>query len=428
MKRRQFIQFVGALTGGLLLQKREALPATPPKFDATLSAARDDGAFWEVVREQFVFPRDYVYLNTGGIGATPSLVMHEVRASTNEQQIHPRPGYDHERWLKVKQQAAQLIGPACKKEDIALVSTATEGINIVINGLPLKAGDEIITSTHEHSALHVPLLNYMRRHGIRVRFFEPDFKNGLGNVDRIERLINRRTRLIFVSHVTCTTGQLFPVKEIGELAKTKRLWYALDGAQMVGQMPLDISENHVGFYAFSGHKWVLGPKRTGILYAREDLLDVLQPTVVGAYSDDGFNLRTGDLKLQPTAQRYEYGTQNEALFCGLGKAIEFVTTIGLARIHQHNRKLAERFYAGLQDIPHVVVLSPREEKYRTALISFKIKNHNYQEVGKYLGEKQFRVRVVPEADLEGVRVSFHVYNNESHVDALLEEIRNYTRM
>ncbi len=426
MKRRQFIQSVGLMTGGLLLHKDAALSAAPKKLDTALAEATNESTFWQVVREQFVFPKDYYYFNTGGIGATPSLVMHEVRASTNEQQIHPRPGYDHEKWLEIKESVKKLINNR-KKEEIALVGTATEGINIVLNGLPLKKGDEIITSTHEHSALHVPLLNNLHRHGIRVRFFDPDFSNGLGNVDRIEKLITRKTKLIFISHVTCTTGQLFPVKEIGELARAKKLWFALDGAQAVGNILVDVADLGVDFYAFSGHKWVLGPKRTGIFYLREELLDTLQPTVVGAYSDGGFNVRTGEFKLNPTAQRYEYATQNEALFHGLGKAIEFVTTIGLERIWQHNRKLAERFYAGLQNIPEVELLSPAEEKYRTSLISFKIKNRNFREVGKYLVDRQFRVRVVPEADLKGVRVSFHVYNNENQVDMLLDEIKNYAR-
>ncbi|OQX83608.1 hypothetical protein B6D60_10280 [candidate division KSB1 bacterium 4484_87] len=426
MKRRQFIQSMGLMTGGLLLQKDAVLSAAPKKLDTALANAMDESEFWQVVREQFVFPKDYYYFNTGGIGATPSLVMHEVQASTNEQQIHPRPGYDHEKWLEIKESAKKLINNR-RKEEIALVGTATEGINIVLNGLPLKKGDEIISSTHEHAALHVPLLHNLHRHGIRVKFFDPDFSDGLGNVDRIEKLITRKTRLLFISHVTCTTGQLFPVKEIGELARAKKLWFALDGAQAVGEVPVDVADLGVDFYAFSGHKWVLGPKRSGIFYVREDLLDTLQPTVVGAYSDGGFNVRTEEFRLNPTAQRYEYATQNEALFHGLGKAIEFVTTIGLERIHQHNRKLAERFYAGLQNIPEVELLSPEEEKYRTSLISFKIKNRNFREVGKYLVGRQFRVRVVPEADLEGIRVSLHVYNNENQVDMLLDEIKKYAR-
>lgn len=421
MKRRQFIKFLSVATGGILASKGNALFAKPLTFEKSLFSAESEQKFWQVVREQFVFPEDYIYLNTGGIGATPAVVMHAVRASDNEQQLHPSPGYNHDNWQLVKKKAAKLIN-ASSEEEIALVSTATEGINIVLNGLPLKKGDEIITSTHEHAALHVPLLNNMQRYGIVPRFFEPEFKNGMTNVDKIEKLINKRTRLIFLSHVTCTTGQIFPVKEIGELAREKKLWYALDGAQAVGNIPVDVQDIGVDFYAFSGHKWVLGPKRTGIFYVRKDLLDTLRPTVVGAYSDGGFNVKTREFKLNPTAQRYEYATENEALFVGLSKAMDFINTIGIGRIHKHNRSLAEMFYGKLTEMENIKIASPQEEIYRSGIISFKIKNKDFHEVAGKLGKKQFRVRVVPEAELNGIRISFHVYNNETHVEMLVKEL------
>jgi selenocysteine lyase/cysteine desulfurase len=247
-------------------------------------------------------------------------------------------------------------------------------------------------------------------------------------VDRIEKLITSRTKLIFISHITCTTGQIFPLQEIGELAKAKGIWFAVDGAQAVGTMPMDIKNAHVNFYAFSGHKWTLGPKRTGVLYVQNDLLDVLRPVTVGAYSDDGFNILKNELKLHPTAQRYEYATQNDALFYGYEKGAEFVKTIGLEKVRKHNRALAEKFYAGLQEIPRAEILSPEEEKYRSSIISFKIKDKSFQDVGSYLTEKKrIRVRGVSEANVNGTRVSFHVYNSGQDVEKILTELKNFLK-
>ena len=263
---------------------------------------------------------------------------------------------------------------------------------------------------------------------MKIRTFDPDLKSGLGNIERIKNLVNKNTKLIFLSHITCTTGQVIPIKEIGELAKENNIWFAIDGAQAVGSMPIDIKNYHIDFYTFSGHKWTLGPKRTGVLYVNKDRLDILQPITVGAYSDNGYDIQKGDLKFQPSAQRYEFGTQNEAVFMGMGTGAEFIQTIGLQRVWEHNRQLAELFYNGLMNISEAELLSPKEEKYRSAIISFKIKGKDYQDVASYLtGKKRIRVRVVGEAGLNGIIVSFHVYNNANEVEKILEEIRNFIK-
>ncbi len=426
MKRRQFISSFSALVGGALFSKPGISPASPIALNEQLKNVDHEAKFWQIIKNQFNFPKGYTYLNTGGIGAVPTLALNEVNNRMNEDQIHPKPGHGIEEWNAIKDKCTFLLGPNCKKEELALVSTATEGINIVINGLPLKKKDEIITSFHEHAALHIPLLNRLQRDGIKIRTFRPDFKNGLGNVERIKNLITKRTKLIFISHITCTTGQIFPLKEIGELAREKSIWFAVDGAQAGGSMPIDVKGSNVDFYTFSGHKWALGPKRTGVLYVRMDLLDTLRPITMGAYSDDGFDILKNELKLNPTAQRYEYATQNPALFHGLKRSVEFINTIGLKKIHKHNKELAEKFYSGLKELPGVQTLSPDEEKYRSSIISFKAKDKNFRKIASYLTEeKEIRVRVVPEANVNGVRVSFHVYNNEEDVLRILKEINNF---
>ncbi len=424
MKRRQFIGSLGALTGGLILGKSELSLAAQPDFKSAIRNAMDDDALWSTVRSQFIFPDDYTYLNTGGIGALPSPVMNFIQRCTFDDEKYPSPGHDHNKWDNVKEICTGLLGPGVKMEEIALVSTATEGINIILNGLPLEKGDEVITTTHEHPALHIPLLSRMQRDGIKIRVYEPDIEKGLGNVERINDLINSRTKLVFLSHVTCTTGQCFPLKEIGELCRDKGIWFALDGAQAAAQCEMDMKGWNVDFYTFSGHKWTLGPKRTGVLYVREELLDTLRPITVGAYSDGGYNINDMSLKFHATAQRYEYATQNAPLFYGLGKAADYVQTIGLVKVWEHNRKLAEKFYSGLIEMDDIEVLSPKEEKYRTAMITFRPTIKKHTEISSHLSKNRIRTRGVSEAGLNGIRVSFHIYNNEEEVDRILTEIGN----
>jgi len=378
--------------------------------------------YWKFVREQFVFPKDFIYLNTGGIGAVPTRVMNKVEITMYEGELSPKPGHNLDKWNEIKEYSTDLLSPLCTKEELALVSCATEGINIIVNGLPLKEGDEVIVSTHEHPAVHIPLLNLKQRKGIVLKVFDPDLEKGSGNVDKIKELISPKTKLIFISHVTCTTGQIYPLKEISDLARENNVWFAVDGAQAVGAMPMDIVDLGIDFYTYSGHKWTLGPKRTGVLYVKKDLLELVQPITVGAYSDDGYDIYTQELKLQSTAQRYEYGTENESIFYGMQTGMELIKAIEVDRVWDHNRTLAEYFYSGMQKIPGIELVSPVEKKYRSQMISFKVPGMNYRDVGDHLYKQKIRVRVVPEAGLEAIRVSFHIYNQESDVRRILEEL------
>ncbi len=421
MQRRRFIQTSALLTGLAALWKPETVSAWE-SFDKLIDSPQiPDEAFWKFVRQQFLLPEDYTYFNTGGLGSSPAIVLETVYNEMRQREITPSPAIDMEKWLNTKKKVADLIG--AKVDEIACTNSATEGNNIILNGLPLKAGDEIITSTHEHSGLEIPLLNLAKRSGVVIKAFQPDLQNGLGNLERIDQLITKKTRLIFVSHFTCTTGQQFPAKEIVELGHQKKLWVAFDGAQTAGNMPINVKEIDCDFYAACCHKWMLGPKRTGFLYVRQALLDTLTAMNVGAYSANESNLLENIYTPYPSAQRFEFATQNDALYAGVGTAIDFSNKIGVTRIWNHNKMLAELFIAGLSKIPEIQILSPEEEKYRTSLITFKVRNKDFREFAASLTNDRYRVRIVPEGNVNGIRVSMHLYNNQTEVEKLIDKIR-----
>jgi selenocysteine lyase/cysteine desulfurase len=198
----------------------------------------------------------------------------------------------------------------------------------------------------------------------------------------------------------------------------------VDGAQAAGTMPIDLKALGIDFYACCGHKWMLGPKRTGLLFIKKDKLPLIHPTVVGAYSDDSHDILTGEIKLHETAGKFEYATQNESLYRGLETAAQFLTAIGLDKVSEHNMGLAERFYQGLKSIPGIEILSPDEAEYRSSMITFKPTGQDFQKFANILtNEKRLRVRVVPEAGLNAIRVSFHIYNQDFEVEKMLEEIK-----
>ena len=420
MERRNFLTALGLLTGGALTGLRGS--GLPSPDEIGYLDLPPGGDIWSVIRQQFLFPEGFIFLNCGGIGSVPLHVRSLYADLWNQMDRNPEPGYDANRWNQVKSDMVPLLGKGIKPSELALISCATEGVNIIVNGLPLKKGDEVITSTHEHPAVNVPLINNMKRRGIVIKTFDPDIESGMNNLLNIQNLTTKKTRLIIISHRTCTNGQLFPMKEIGEFARANGIWYGLDGAQAPGSAPMDILDLKADFYTFSAHKWLLGPKRTGVLYVREELLDTVEALTAGGTSYKSFNLAEGKLELQDTAQRYEYGTQNPLLFFGLQESMKLISDLGLARIKEYDESLSEHFYAGLNRMPHVETISPKERAYRTSMISFRIPGLNAARISERMMQEGIRVRVVNEAGLNAIRVSFHVFNNIEDADKALNSI------
>jgi cysteine desulfurase/selenocysteine lyase len=368
MNRRRFLEgagvFTASLVGGTLAHPSQAASTTvTPQSD-------DDGDFWKRIRSEFPLGDHRIYLNTGGLGASPRVAIEAVKTEMDKLEYVAETGRSASLWQTVKTTAGALLG--CPARNIAYTRNATEGINIVCNGLPLVAGDEVITSSHEHVANTITWLARQRFDGIRLRVFEPSMRSAQENLDRIERLITPRTRVLSLPHVTTATGQVLPVEEIGALATHNDLWYFVDGAQAPGMMPVDVERIGCHAYATSGHKWLLGPKGTGLLYVRDDTLERIRPRWVGAYSASGEPdmMRSGDFLFSEGAQRYEFGTVSVPLFVGLGAAMRFLSDIGMARIWERNHHMARTLMTGLE-AAGAKVLSPQHPDEHSAMVTFR---------------------------------------------------------
>ena len=426
MKRRTFLHGVGSVAGSLAVARTVGLDGQQAAAQSPAAPALpplSDPGFWTAVRRQFQLPADFAYLNTAGLGASPRAVTNTLTEWTDREEANPAPGHSEPDWTRIRTACARLLGPSCGEDEVAFVSTATEGINAILNTIPLTRGDEIITSTHEHAALVIALLHRMNTLGVVIRTFEPDLARAQGNVERIAALVTPRTKLIFLSHVTTTTGQIMPAAEVARLADARGIAFALDGAQSLAHIPFDIAATGAHYYAASCHKFLLAPKRTGLLYVRRDKLATAVPSVVGAYSDAVSSLADRKLQLRPGAQRFEYGTQNDALIYGIEAALTFLSSIGMPAIWARNHAMAERTVEGLRAIPGVALLSPAEPAWRSAIITFAVAGRDNRQVAADLGRQRLRVRSVTEGGLDAVRVSFHVYNDAAEVDRLLEALR-----
>lgn len=382
----------------------------------------DDEAFWRFVRSEFPLTDERAYFNTGGLGASPYVVIDAVKAKMDELEKVSETGHNDQLWKEIKTAAGGLLG--CDADEIAFMRNTTEGINVVCNGLPLKKGDEIVTTTHEHVGNSVPWVGLQKRTGVIIKFFAPSTQSAQENVDRIDRLITKRTRLISIPHATTTTGQILPIREISRLARSRNIWLFVDGAQTAGMIQFSIHELGCDAYATSGHKWLLGPKETGLLYVRKEMLDTIEARFIGAYSDNGFDYAKGTLSLHPSAQRYEYGTVSIPLRAGLGAAINFIQRIGIENVWKRDNLLATYLFEKLRGLPNVRVLSPAGGGERSAMVTFVHEKVPYLELQAHLNTYKLRTRGVAEGGVNALRISCHLYNSFAELDRLVDGVRS----
>lgn len=424
MERRDFIRDALAVaSGAATLAAASRTAAKELKIPEAGGSDPRNSRFWRHVREQFPLTESRTYLNTGGLGASPQVSIDALQEKMNALEEISEVGHTHDLWQEIKSSAGRLLG--CEADELAYTRNTTEGSNIVCNGLPLKPGDEVITTTHEHVGNTIDWLARQRRDGIVVKAFTPSMASAQENVDRIEALLTPRTRVLSLSHVTCATGQILPMQAIGELAAAHDLWYFVDGAQSAGMMPVDVKSWGCHAYATSGHKWLLGPKGTGLLYVSREAQEVIEPKFVGAYSAGGEwdMITTGEFAFVDTAQRYEYGTVSVPLFVGLGASMDFLLRIGMDNVWRRNHAMGAALKEGLNELG-ARVLSPQHAEEHSSIITFKIDNMPYQKLQSFLSrEHKLRTRGIYEGGLNGLRISLHLYNDFDDVDRVLAGVR-----
>jgi selenocysteine lyase/cysteine desulfurase len=419
--RRNFLRGLGAGVFGTLVGVRESWAAKPalPRLDGS-----NTEAFWNAVRAQYPLLSDPAYLNTGGLGPAPLPVLEMVEAVSRRLQEHCETG--REEFEPARAEVARFIGSL--PEETCFVRNATEGNSIIAAGLPLFEGDEVIFETHAHPGGSFPWINEARRRGIVVRLFEPAPRSAVANIEAIRALISPRTRVIQVSHITCTTGLVFPVEGIAELARSHGIWFHIDGAQAVGMVPVDVHATGCDSYAFSGHKWLGGPHETGVLYIRRDRLEEIGCTGAGAHTGELPRL-PGTIKYAGAASRHEYGTRNLAAIAGLAVAVRWQEQIGCERIAERGRELSQRISVGLDGVDGIEVLTPRDASLRGSITTFRHARAGAHKLFGYLvKEHRLRCRPVTEQGLDAIRVSTHIFNSAAECDRVVAGVSDAARV
>jgi selenocysteine lyase/cysteine desulfurase len=421
LDRKTFLRRLGAgalgLAAGSTLRAQLA-PRALPVFDPKRT---DD--FWRDARALYPLHDEPVYLNTGGLGPASQPVLDAVEKTMRHLQEHSETG--HDLLAPARASVAHFLG--AQPDEVCFVRNATEANSIIAGGLALAAGDEVIFETHAHPGGSFPWLNQARRRGIVVRLFEPDPASAEGNLARIRELLSPRTKVIQVSHLTCTTGLLFPVAAIAELARSRGIWFHIDGAQSAGMIPVDLKAIGCDSYAFSGHKWLGGPHETGGFYLRRDRLEAVALTAAGAYSGDLARL-PGEIAESGAASRHEYGTRNAGLITGLAEAVRLQEHLGRDRIAAHGRELAALVAEELRGVAGLAVLTPAQAEMCGSIVTLRHARADADKLFGYLVKTHgLRCRPVTEQGLNAVRVSFHVFNSHDHALRVIAALRAAAR-
>jgi selenocysteine lyase/cysteine desulfurase len=397
-----------AFPGADWLDAAERRAAAEP-FRPLPPSARDDEAYWRMVRSQFLVSPRGVYLNTGTVGASPRVVLDAVvKHMTAFETVFDAQGVEVE---ALRRSVGALLG--APPQTLAFTRNTTESMSWIAGGLDLQPGDEVLMTTHEHVGGMCPWQAVTKRRNLvltQIPLPVPPTR-GAEIVDTWRRAIGPRTRVMMISHVLFTNGLIQPVRELCAVARERGIITAIDGAHPPGMLLVNLADLGCDFYASSPHKWLLAPKGCGLLYVSEAWVDRLWPTIVSGGWD----------ALADKAVRFDRkGTVNDSLFAGFQAAVDFHNLVGPERVERRIRWLADRLYDGLGRIQGVELKSATDPALRAPMISFTVRGWTTDDLIKALWERgTVRVRHVAEYEYHWVRLSTHIYNTPEEVDRVV---------
>ena len=335
---------------------------------------------------------------------------------------------------------AHFIG-AESVDEVIFTKSATESINLLAyslgqarpnSSLSLKAGDSIVVSELEHHANLIPWQELAKRTGASLRWF-PATEDGRLDLSEIERIIDSSTKIVALTHQSNVTGATTALTSLVDRAKAVGAITVIDACQSVPHFPVDVQKLGIDFLAFSGHKMV-GPTGIGLLWGRKSILEELPPFLFGGSMVTSVSMN--DATFAPVPRKFEAGVPNMAGAAGLGAAVDYLQSIGMDAIHNHELALTEYALAKLQEIEGLSLIGPRESSDRGAVFSFTLDGIHPHDVGQALDDRGIAVRtghhcawpLMKKFGITGTtRATFYLYNSLEDVDRLAEGIAETQR-
>jgi len=385
------------------------------------------------ILEREVHGKRLVYLDNAATSQKPRCVIEAIteyyeRYNANvHRAIHFLGEQATAAFEEVRAKVARFIN-APSERNIVWVKNTSEAINLVAYAWGRKfvgEGDEIITSPMEHHSNLVPWQQLARVRGARLRFVKLTPEGRL-DLDDFAKLLSPRTKLVAITHASNVLGTINPVAEIARKAHEAGAVVLVDGAQSTPHMPVDVQAMDCDFFAFSAHK-MCGPMGIGVLYGKAELLEAMDPFLFGGEMISSVSLE--ESKWNEIPWKFEAGTPNVADVIGFGAALDYLESIGMEAIREHERELVRYAFEALEALDGVVIYGPRDE--RSGLIAFNFGEIHPHDLSTVLDQEGVAIRAghhcaEPLAQWLDVaataRASFYLYNTHEDVDALVRAL------
>jgi cysteine desulfurase/selenocysteine lyase len=375
----------------------------------------------------FEAEKELVYLDSAASSQTPKQVM---RAMSEYYLLHR--ANIHRGIYTLSEDATVLYEEArgvvadfigAEQSEIIFTSGTTDSLNMLVRSIeetyPLSKGDEILLSVMEHHSVIVPLQQLAKRNKMKLVYVNSE-------LDEVESLINKKTKIIAITLASNVLGTAHDLSEVVASAKEVGALTLFDAAQAVGHIPLDVKKLDADFIYFSGHK-MCGPTGIGVLYGKGELLEALQPSVFGGGQVEEVSRDEAVFLEYP--EKFEAGTPPIAGAIGLGRAAEYLSSIGVENIHKHVSQLCETAKEMLSQIDGVEVFASEGEN--SGIVSFSVDGVHPHDVAEILSKNNVAVRagyhcalpLMKELGVTGlVRASFYIYNDEDDIDTLVSAV------
>jgi selenocysteine lyase/cysteine desulfurase len=371
---------------------------------------------------------EVAHFNNAGSSLPPQPVLDAVLGHLQREAVIG--GYEAEaeaaeRLDAVYDELAALLG--CDADEVAVVENATRAWDMAFYAMRFGAGDRILCARAEYESNVIAFLQVARHTGATVEYV-PNDEHGQLSLDALRDAIDERVKLIAITHVPSNGGLVNPAEEIGAIAREASIPYLVDACQSVGQLPVDVRRIGCDVLSATGRKYLRGPRATGLLYVRRELVGELEPPLLDLHAarwvaDDRFEIR-------PDAKRFENWEQYIAGKLGLGAAARYAREWGLEAIARRVGALAARLREGLADVDGVNVHDLGVRK--CGIVSLTVDGLASDAVKQSLAERAINVSVNPghytRFDMQArglpdlVRASVHYYNSEDEVDGLVDAL------
>jgi len=389
--------------------------------DRAPASVASDESYWAEIQRAFDADRTMINLNNGGVSPTPSHVLEAMIRDlrfTNELPVEHMWRVLEPRIESVRRDLASEFG--CDIEEMAITRNASEANEIMIFGLDLKRGDEVVITNQNYGRMITAWEQRVRRDGIvlkQVSFKVPPPSDDY-IVEQFRAALTPRTKVIEVTHITNLTGQIMPVKQIVDLARPRGIEVFVDGAHAFAHFPFKRNDLDCDYYGTSLHKWLLAPIGTGFLYVKKEKQKQLWPLMAAAKEQDE-NIRKYE----------EIGTHPAANHNAISAALAFHKGIGADRKVARLRYLRDRWAKRLlAESPRVRVLTPLDDRQSGALALFQVDGIDNAQLGAWLFSEHRIVNTpIVHPEFKGIRITPNVYTTIDEIDVFSDKVLHATR-